>query len=423
MSNPLPSQAHPTSAGPLAYILDDEPQVRAIVGKILVSIGFEPHPFATPALLFADLKKASPELIVLDLALGQSDAVEVIRHLETFHFPGKVMLISGRDHSTLAEIQRIGEQHGLTMLPPVQKPFRVNEIEASLAAAAEARAAPPPANGEAAEPDDVKQVRIDPDEALKKSWLRLWYQAKIDLKSMTVCGAEALLRARHPEFGIVSPANFLPAKRSGIYQPLTKFVVLQAMADWDIFAEQGQTLKLSINVPLSTLQSPAFVELVRNSLPRRPQFPGLIVEVTEGDMLLDPSGIREVATQLKLYNVVLSIDDFGGAHSSLTRLRDLPCAELKLDRSYVAGCATDGAKQSVCAAAIELAHGFGLTVCAKGVENVEDLRTLIDLGCHSAQGFLFAKPMDSLSFIKMLLGRAAETKPHGGDTVGLQRHA
>jgi EAL domain-containing protein (putative c-di-GMP-specific phosphodiesterase class I) len=329
-----------------------------------------------------------------------------------------VLLISGRDLSTLAEIQRIGEHHGLAMLPPVQKPFRMDDIKASLAAAPAAGALP-----QALELDDVKQVRIDPDEALRKSWLRLWYQAKIDLKSMTVCGAEALLRARHPDYGIVSPANFLPGKRSGIYQPLTKFVVLQAMADWDIFAEQGQSLKLSINVPLSTLQLPAFVELVRNSLPRKPHFPGLIVEVTEGDMLLDPSGIREVATQLKLYGVVLSIDDFGGAHSSLKRLRDLPCAELKLDRSYVAGCATDGAKQSVCAAAIELAHGFGLTVCAKGVENVEDLRTLIDLGCHSAQGFLFAKPMDSLSFIRMLLGHAAETKPHGGAAAGLKRRA
>jgi EAL domain-containing protein (putative c-di-GMP-specific phosphodiesterase class I)/CheY-like chemotaxis protein len=418
MSNPQPAQAHPTSAGPLAYILDDEPQVRAIVSKILVSLGFEPHAFAASALLFADLKKASPELIVLDLALGQSDAVEVIRHLETFRFAGKVLLISGRDLSTLAEIQRIGEHHGLTMLPPVQKPFRMDDIKASLAAAPAAGALP-----QALELEDVKQIRIDPDEALRKSWLRLWYQAKIDLKSMTVCGAEALLRARHPDYGIVSPANFLPARRSGIYQPLTKFVVLQAMADWDIFAEQGQTLKFSINVPLSTLQSPAFVELVRNSLPKKPSFPGLIVEVTEGDMLLDPSGIREVATQLKLYGVVLSIDDFGGARSSLARLRDLPCAELKLDRSYVAGCATDGAKQSVCAAAIELAHGFGLTVCAKGVENVEDLRTLIDLGCHSAQGFLFARPMDSMSFIKMLLGRATESNPHGGAAVGLQRRA
>src|SRR5258708_35916233 len=140
---------------------------------------------------------------------------------------------------------------------------------------------------------------------------------------MTVCGAEALLRARHPDYGIVAPANFLPANRSGLYQPLTKFVVLQAMADWDIFAEEGQPLKLSINIPLATLQSPTIVELIRNSLPKKPNFPGLIVEVTEGDMLLDPSGVSEVASQLKLYNVVLSIDNFGGAGSSLIQVPHL----------------------------------------------------------------------------------------------------
>jgi len=421
MSDSQPSGVGSSSTGRLAYVLDDESQVRAIVCKILASIGFEPREFAAPAGLFADLKTASPELIVLDLALGHSDAIDVIRNLETFQYKGKVLLISGRDYVTLNEIQRIGEQHGLTMLPPVQKPFRGVDIRASLAAVAEAQKAPAPSPD--AERRDRMQIRIDPAEALKNSWLRLWYQAKIDLKTMTVCGAEALLRVRHPEFGIISPANFLPSTQSGVYQPLTKFVVLQAMADWGNFAEQGQPLKLSINVPMSTLQSPAFVELIRSSLPKKPNFPGLIIEVTEGDMLLDPSGIREIATQLKLYKVGISIDNFGGAHSSVARLNDLPCVELKLDPAYVTGCATDGAKQSVCTAAIELAHGFGLSVCAKGVENVEDLRTLIHLGCHSGQGFLFSKPMDSVSFVKMLHGRAAEAKPPSGAVVSQKLRA
>ena len=405
-------------AARFAYVLDDEPQVRTIVCKTLASIGFVPRQFDGPVPFFADLKKASPELIVLGLALGQSDAIEIIRYLEAFHYKGKVLLISDHDYVTLSETQRIGQQHGLTMVPLVQTPFRAADIKNCLVAVADARNAPPPTIGQAPEPNDARQVRIDPSEALRNSWLRLWYQAKIDLKSMTVCGAEALLRAGHPQFGIVSPANFLPPSGSAIYQPLTKFVVLQAMADWENFAAQGHPLKLAINVPLSTLQSPAFVELVRKSLPKKPNFPGLIVEITEDDMLLDPSGIREIATQLKLHNVDLSIDDFGGAHSSLARLRDLPCVELKLDRSYVSGCATDGAKQSVCTAAIELAHGFGLTVCAEGVDNVEDLRTLINLGCHSVQGFLFAKPTDPSTFIKMLLGPSAGSKPQSGNPRG-----
>jgi EAL domain-containing protein (putative c-di-GMP-specific phosphodiesterase class I) len=202
---------------------------------------------------------------------------------------------------------------------------------------------------------------------------------------------------------------------------MTKFIILQAMADWGNFASQGQPLKLAINVPLSTLQSPTFVELIRDALPKKPNFSGLIIEIIEGDMPLGPYGIREIATQLKLYNVVLSIDNFGGANSSLARLRDLPCVELKLDRSYVAGCASDRAKQSVCAATVELAHGFGLTVCAKGVTNVEDLRTVNELGCHSAQGILFAKPMDSVSFVRMLRGRAAASKPPGGIPAAMHR--
>jgi EAL domain-containing protein (putative c-di-GMP-specific phosphodiesterase class I) len=309
------------------------------------------------------------------------------------------------------------------MLPPVQKPFRAADIKRSLAAGAAAPAGAPPAARPAARPDEPEPARVDPAEALRHGWLRLWYQAKIDLKTMTVCGAEALLRARHPELGIVAPANFLPAKGSGLYQPLTKFVVQQAMADWVNFAEEGQPLKLAINVTLSTLQSPSFVELIRNALPKKRNFPGLIVEVTEGEALLDPDGIREIATQLKLYGVGISIDDFGSAHSSLARLRDLPCVELKLDRSYVAGCATDGAKQSVCAATIELAHGFGLTVCAEGVEDIEDLRTQINLGCHTAQGYLFSRPMDSVRFMEMLQARPAGAAPPKVDQVSVKRRA
>jgi EAL domain-containing protein (putative c-di-GMP-specific phosphodiesterase class I)/ActR/RegA family two-component response regulator len=423
MSISQPSANQPDSTRQLAYILDDEPHVRAVVGRILSSIGFEPRQFAAPADLFADLKTSVPALIILDLALGQSDAIEVMQHLETLRYPGRILLITGRDHAILGEIQRIGERHGLTMLPPVKKPFRASDIMSSLTAVAGSPAGQPQALPTPEEPHRIGDAGIDPAEALRNSWLRLWYQAKIDLKTMTVCGAEALLRASHPEFGIVAPADFLPASGADIYQPLTKFVVLQAMTDWEHFAGRGQPLKLSINVPLSTLQLPAFVELIRSSLPKKPHFPGLIIEVTEGEMLLDPSGIRDIATRLGLYDVVLSIDDFGGAHSSLARLRDLPCAELKLDRSYVSGCATDGAKQSVCKAAIELAHGFGLTVCAKGVDNVDDLRTLIDLGCHSVQGFLFAKPMNSVSFLRMLLAGSAGSKPQVADVAGRKLRA
>lgn len=261
--------------------------------------------------------------------------------------------------------------------------------------------------------------RINPEEALRNGWLELWYQPKIDLETMSVCGAEALVRLRHPEHGIVPPDLFLPPAGSAFYDPLTKYVIRQAMAHWEHFAAQGHPLKLAVNVTLTALQSPKFAEFACQCLPQKPTFPGLILEVTEGEVIPDPEKVRDVAFQLKLHKIDLSIDDFGSAHSSPARLRDIPAVELKLDRSYVTGCATDAAKQAVCVAAVELAYGFGLTVCAEGIETIEDLRTVIGFGCQTAQGFLFARPMMPVQLIRTLSRRsgggivqACEPEPH-----------
>src|ERR1700704_3908110 len=124
MSSSKPLPLPPGSSEQLAYVLDDQPEVRAIVCNILASIGYVPRQFAGLVPFFDGLKNAAPELIVLDLIVGQSDAIEVIRYLEAFRYRGRVWLISRRDLATLGDIQRIGEDHGLTMLPPVQKPFR-----------------------------------------------------------------------------------------------------------------------------------------------------------------------------------------------------------------------------------------------------------------------------------------------------------
>jgi EAL domain-containing protein (putative c-di-GMP-specific phosphodiesterase class I)/CheY-like chemotaxis protein len=407
MSVLAPPAVVPPSTQQLAYVLDDNPQVRAILSQLLVLSGFVSREFEQPAPLFENIKQASPDLIVLDLALGQSDAIDVIRDLQAACFKGKVLLISGRDEATLEEFHRIGEHRGLIMLPPLKKPFRAADLKNRLAAMVDSKALPErPMPGR----DGAQQVRIDPDEALKKQWLVLWYQAKIDLKSMAVCGAEALLRVNHPRHGIVLPAAFLPESGSPLYRPLTRFVIEQAVVDWKYFADKGQQLKLAINVPLSVLQEPSFINLVRDTLPRHAAFSGMIIEVTESDAMVDPDGIREIATQLKLHNIGLSIDDFGEGHSSLARLRDLPCVELKLDRSFVSGCAKDRAKHTICKATIELARGFGVIVCAEGVEDPEDLRALTELGCHTAQGFLFGKAMDPVSFVKTLIARLSDPK-------------
>jgi DNA-binding response OmpR family regulator len=117
-----------------AYVLDDEAGVRAIILHVLKGNGFAALEFSTPAPMLAKVESAPPALIILDLELGQSDAVQVMGQLASLKYAGNVLLISGRDEETLGDIRRIGEQQGLTMLPSLRKPFRSKDLVNRLAA-------------------------------------------------------------------------------------------------------------------------------------------------------------------------------------------------------------------------------------------------------------------------------------------------
>jgi EAL domain-containing protein (putative c-di-GMP-specific phosphodiesterase class I)/ActR/RegA family two-component response regulator len=374
-----------------AYVLDDDPKVRASVIIILNSIGYDAAGFSETAQMLAKVKVSPCEVIVLDLALGQSDAVEVIHGLAELEYHGNVLLISGHGQGTLNDIQRIGERHGMAMLPSLPKPFRARDLKSRLVEA-------PRIVGKVSA-DPSQHIVFDLEEALRADWLELWYQPKINLQSPLVSGAEALLRARHPELGVLLPSQILPAPGDPIYLPLSKFVIRNAMNDWSRFADAGFPIRLSVNVPVSVITTPGFVTFLRAQLPVDPRFPGLLIEVTEDEVVKDSELIHEISTQLKLYNVWISIDDFGQAHSSFSRLIELPCVELKLDRSYVSGCSSDPLKHALCQTVVDLAHRVGSHVCAEGVEQPEDLRSIIEMGCDTVQGYIFSKPMPPAAFI------------------------
>jgi EAL domain-containing protein (putative c-di-GMP-specific phosphodiesterase class I)/CheY-like chemotaxis protein len=375
-----------------AFVVDDEAQVRAFVSNVLTLAQFTPHQFGSGSEVEAALKEFTPSIIILDLSLGDSDAVEVMRTLAAAHFTGDVLLISGHQEDTLREVQEIGEHRGLAMLPPLHKPFRIDELRARLAVVFDGAYR------------QASSARLE--EALRNDWLELWYQPKIELGSRKVCGAEALIRLRHPKKGMVQPSQFLPLPGDPLYYPLTDFVVMRSLADWSTFAQSKMTGRLAINVPASVLQRPDFVANVRKHLPKHPDFPGLIVEITEDEAIRDPDLAREIAVQLKLYDVHVSIDDFGSGYSSLERLNELPFAEIKLDRKFVHGCADDMKKRDMCQAVIGLADRFDIVAVAEGVEREEDLEVLIDIGYPVAQGFLFARPMPSGQFTDLLASGA-----------------
>jgi EAL domain-containing protein (putative c-di-GMP-specific phosphodiesterase class I) len=206
---------------------------------------------------------------------------------------------------------------------------------------------------------------------------------------------------------LVLPVDLLPPSHDPLFEPLTRFVLRRALADWDRFADRNLFLKLAINAPVSVLCAPNFVRAVRELVPANPKFPGLIVEITEDEVVRDADMVREIAAQLKIHKVSLSIDDFGTAYSSLARLLEIPCVELKIDRQFVANSADDPLQRAMCQTVVDLAHRVGVTVCAEGVETAGDLRTLIEIGCDTAQGYLFAKPMKADVFVDMLVRKRA----------------
>ena len=381
---------------PLAFVLDDDPAVATVVSKQLAMLGIEAWQFNEPVKFFASLRVARPKLVVLDLGLGRSDAVEVLQQLDGLEFQGRILLISGRDQDTLNEIEKIGRSRGLQMLQSLQKPFRAIDLKHRC----EQQPAPP-----------SSKPSIDLAEALREGWLEVWYQAKVNLKSLTFGGAEALIRANHPVHGLITPIDLLPPHGDPLYRPLSSFVLRRTMEDWRLFAERGYPLKLAINVPASVLGASGFVEEIRGAIPHDQSFPGLLIEMTEDEIIANPRGIAEVMARLMIYNTTISIDDFGTAHASLSRVKDLPFGEIKLDRSFVAGCATDPAKYGLCQTVVELAHRFEASACAEGIETIDDVKCLVNLGFDSGQGFLFAKPMPRSVFFKSLASRKFEPLP------------
>src|SRR5437763_84802 len=126
---------------------------------------------------------------------------------------------------------------------------------------------------------DLSRAAIDVAQALHAGWLELWYQPKIVSRTLELRGAEALLRMRHPQWGIVQPASFMPDIHDPRFRTLSQFVIDRAVADWRFFSSRRRQLDLSINLPISFLQNPALLEYLWRQLPKDPDFGGLIVEI------------------------------------------------------------------------------------------------------------------------------------------------
>jgi EAL domain-containing protein (putative c-di-GMP-specific phosphodiesterase class I) len=267
-------------------------------------------------------------------------------------------------------------------------------------------------------PSDSKVTLAD---VLKNDWFELWYQPKIELKTARFAGAEGLVRARHPTRGVLSPGLFLPGASESDMLALTERVLVTALRDWEDCAQYGMSVKFNVNTPVSALMKLPITQIVRELRPKAENWPGLVLEVTEDEIIHDLKIANEIAAQLRAARCTLALDDFGAGYSSLARVRELPFSELKIDRAYVTNCHIDKVSAGLCEVFCELGKRFDLKIVAEGIESMHESHKLQALGCHLGQGYLYAKPMPKSQLIGMMRRRLVGTSVAAPQRKGLAR--
>jgi EAL domain-containing protein (putative c-di-GMP-specific phosphodiesterase class I) len=370
---------------PRVTIFEPKPYARIFLAEMFEDLGFLPQCCAKVNEIVPSLDAGEPDLFVI-VTDDPAAAENVLNHLATELFCGNIVLIGSLQ--TLTGLQQLGEQLGLVMRPMLGTPFREAELMERIADLLPT--APPP------------PLRVDLLEAFGNNWLELWYQPKIYLRALTVCGAEAVIRLRHPTWGVVAPAPFLPEKGDPHFRVLSDFVVLRAMADWMRFATDHMPIEIAVNLPAAVLADPDFVRRMRLQLPHHPAFDRLVVEIDANDLFGDLVRVRDVVRELVSCGVGISIANLGAEGASLIGLEDLPIMELKIAREVVNGCAQDRLKRALCTTILDIARRIGARTVAEGVETRADLIAAREIGFDLIQGFMFGKPMEPRKFGRLL---------------------
>jgi diguanylate cyclase (GGDEF)-like protein len=236
--------------------------------------------------------------------------------------------------------------------------------------------------------------------AAKNGELMLHYQPKLDIRQGTVRQAEALLRWSHPQFGNVSPAEFIVlAERTGSIQLLTNWVIEESMRQLAEWARRGLYLQVSVNISADDLLGSDMVDRVARLL-KLHGVPAdqLIFEITESAIMREPEQALIVLNRLRDLGISLSVDDFGTGYSSLAHLKRLPVQELKIDQSFVRNLDETSEDAVIVRSTIEMSHNLGLKVVAEGVEYEHSLKLLERWHCDTAQGYLISRPLAAVAF-------------------------
>jgi len=241
--------------------------------------------------------------------------------------------------------------------------------------------------------------------AVEEKELLVYYQPQIDARDRSIIGVEALVRWNHPEKGLVPPDDFIPlAEETGIIKDIDRYVMRQAMSDVSEWYEMGlYPGVLSLNLPITHLMNKDFFFSLQNAMLKTDfKVKWLTFEITESQMMLNPKRSIKKLHMLKQMGIMISIDDFGTGYSSLAYLKRLPVAKLKIDKSFIYDLPYNTEDCAITNAVIALAESLQLEIIAEGVEHRDQVRYLLENGCHIIQGYHYSRPIPKQEMTRYL---------------------
>ncbi len=259
----------------------------------------------------------------------------------------------------------------------------------------------------------IKRLTMESDlrQALTRREFEIFYQPKVSVDSGAITGMEALVRWRHPEFGIVPPDDFIAlAEETGLIIPIGELVLCAACEQTRLWRDDGFDLNVAVNLSARQFRSTNLAESVMRILNETGfNASRLNLEITESSIMRDAESAVKTLGVLKNLGISISLDDFGTGYSSLAYLKRLPIDVLKIDKAFIDDVTTDPDGASLAMAMVTLAHNLRLTVVAEGVETAEQLKFLSSIRCDTYQGYLFSKPVAAYEFYRLMQTSVLQT--------------
>lgn len=381
-------------------IVDDEAHIAEVLADIAKDAGFLAIATSDAGRVVSLCRDVAVDLAVVDLQMAGVDGLELLRRLSTLPAPPAVVLMSGADEAVLDTARHYAASLGLVTRDVLMKPFALATFESALE--------PPATEPRRSVVRIVARRAIELPETSLADRVVPYLQPQIALADGRLVGFEALARFVADDGTLAGPDAFFPTvRRDGRMRELTMAMIDATLACHARLRDTTGVLTASVNVPADVIASPRFVDDLAKSIEQHGMSPlELTIEITEEEAVRDDRETLAALVRLRLLGVGLAIDDFGTGHSTLSQTGRVPATEVKLDRSFIAAITSSRRARTIVSSVCRMGRDLGMRVVAEGIETLEDVDTLVAMGCTVGQGYAFGKPMPADDLAAWAMARA-----------------